>query len=173
MVEQLLKSFRLYVYAVVKLLIDPKLFFTQLANNATFLNSFGFCFICSLFFTAANLLTGEYAKPINMGFIFFFNSISTIFISSGLSYIVMVMFFGKRASFELIFNIYAFSSGIVFLISWMSFFLWFTEPWKWWLVYTGLRNSCKFQWKSALLILLSTVIVQFFLMYSLYLAFSK
>jgi len=173
MAGQIFKSCKFYGYAVIQILIEPRRFFTELPDNTKLLNSLGFCVICSLFFALAGLLTGSYPHPIKMGMIFFFSSIFMVFISTGLSYMIMVMTIGKQSSFEQLFNVYAFSSGMVLLVSWMSFFLWFTEPWKWWLVYTGFKNTCQFSWKPAFLILLVTIVGQFFLLYSLYLAFLK
>jgi hypothetical protein len=144
----------------------------ELPKNTTLAKSLGFCLICSLFFTLANLLTATYDNPVKMGLIFFFSSMSMVLVSTGLSYMIMVMTIGKKACFAKVFSVYSFSNGMVFLVSWVSFFLWFTEPWKWWLVYTGFKNTCGFSWKSAALILIVTLIVQFCLMYSLYLAFS-
>ena len=171
MVGRVLKACQFYGYAVIQILIEPGRFFTELSNNTTFKKSLGFCVICSSFYVAASLLTGPYLNPVKMGVIFFLNSIGMVFLSAGLSYMIMVMSLGKKSSFSLIFSVYAFSSGMILLVSWMSFFLWFTEPWKWWLIYTGFKNTCRFSWKPAVLILLVTMVVQFFLMYSLFLAF--
>ncbi len=173
MIGSIIKSWQFYGYAVIQLLIEPRRFFTDLPGNTTFLKSFGFCLICSLFFVLAGLLTGSYTDPVQMGGVFFINSMGMVFISAGLSFMIMVMTLGRKVGFSLIFSIYAFSSGIVLLISWMSFFFWFTEPWKWWLVFTGLKHAGRFSWKPALLVLILTMIIQFAFMYSLYLAFYK
>lgn len=173
MVGRVLKSCQFYGYAVIQILIEPRRFFTELSNNTTGLKSLGFCLLCSIFYVAASLLTGIYPNPVKMGFIFFLNSVGMVFLSAALSYMIMVMTLGKKVGFDLFFSIHAFASGVVLLASWMSFFLWFTEPWKWWLVYTGFKNTCGFSWKPALLILLVTMVVQFFLIYSLYLAFYR
>ncbi|MBU1344361.1 MAG: hypothetical protein KKE44_26000 [Proteobacteria bacterium] len=173
MVGNVLKSCQFYGYAVIQILIEPRRFFTELPNNTTGVKSLGFCMICSIFFAMANLFTGNYPSPVKMGSIFFFSSVGMVFISAGLSYMIMVMTIGKKSRFEVLFGVYAFSSGMVLLVSWMSFFLWFTEPWKWWLVYTGLKNTSRLAFKPAVLILLLTIMVQFLLLYSLYLAFLK
>lgn len=167
------KSCQFYGYALIQLLIEPRQFFSELPDRATLGKAFGFCVLCSLVFVSASLLTGGYSNPVKMGGIFFFNSVGMVFISSGLSYMIMVMTLGKRAGFNILFSIHAFSAGVTLIVSWMSFFFWFTEPWKWWLVYTGYKNTCNFSRKSALVILVITMVVQFFFVYSLYLAFYK
>lgn len=169
----ILKSCQFYGYAVIQILIEPRRFFAELSDNATLLKSLGFCVICSLFYVTASMLTGTYTSPIKMGGVFFLNSVGMVFIPAGLSYIIIVMTQKKKSKFSLLFSVCAFSSGITLLLSWMSMFLWFTEPWKWWLIYTGLKNSCKIPWKSALVILMLTMIIEFFFLYSLYLAFYK
>ena len=173
MVEYILKTYQFYGYVLIQILIEPRQFFTELSDKTTLGKSLGFCVLCSVFFVSASLLTGGYSSPVRMGFVFFFNSVGMVFISSALSYMIMVMILGKKAGFKLLFGVHAFSAGVTLLVSWMPFFFWFTEPWKWWLVYTGYKNTCKFSWKPALLILLITMVVQFFFVYSLYLAFYK
>ncbi|MBU0973528.1 MAG: hypothetical protein KKC20_23005 [Proteobacteria bacterium] len=173
MFEQVKQSFQFYGYAVIQILIEPRRFFTELSGKTTMIRSLGFCLLCSIFFVSASLLTGGYPNPVKMGLIFLFNSMGMVFISAGLSYMVMVMTLGRKVDFGMIFSVFAFSSGIVLLMSWMSFFFWFTEPWKWWLVYTGFKQSCNFSWKAALLNLVLTMTIQFFFLYSLYLAFYR
>ena len=78
---------------MIQILIEPRLFFTELAEKKTLGKSLGFCVLCSLFFVSASLLTGGYDSPVKMGFIFFFNSVGMVFLSSGLSYMIMVVQF--------------------------------------------------------------------------------
>jgi hypothetical protein len=173
MVGHLFKACKFYGYAVIQILIEPRQFFSELPGTTTLLKSLGFCVICSIFYVISSLLTGAHLNPVNMGAVLFLNNLGMICISATLGYIIMVITVGKKVRFNLLFSVNAFSSGVVLLFSWVSVFMWFTEPWKWWLVYTGFKNSCGFSWKSALLILILTMIVQSFLIYSLYLAFYK
>ncbi|MCK5695696.1 MAG: hypothetical protein KAH62_03695 [Desulfobacula sp.] len=173
MLESTLKTWRFYSYSLIQLLIEPGLFFKELAEKTTLRRTLGFMVICCGFFAGANLLTGAYSKPVwIMAGVFFVNAAGMIIISSLLGFTAMVLIFGKRSSFSIIFSLYAFSSGVTFFMSWLPFLLWFTEPWKWWLIYTGFKNTCGFTWKQAVVILLVSVPVQFFLMYSAIIAFS-
>jgi Yip1-like protein len=162
MIGNVLKSCQFYGYAVIQILIEPRRFFTELPKNATMAKSLGFCVICSLFYTAASLLTGTYPSPIKMGGVFFINNVAMVFLPAGLSYMILVMIRKKKSRFPLLFSVCAFSSGITLLVSWMSMFLWFTEPWKWWLIYTGFKNTCGIPWKASLVILVLTMIIEFF-----------
>ena len=39
------------------------------------------------------------------------------------------------------------------LVSWLPFFVWLTEPWKWWLIGRGMTQALGFRWTQALLII--------------------
>lgn len=172
MLESSLKAWQFYSYSLIQLLIEPGQFFKDLPDKATLRKTLGFMVICCAFFTIASLLTGAYSRPAwVMGIIFFANASGMILISSVLGYVSMAMILGKRTSFFIIFSLYAFSSGVTLFISWLPFFLWFSEPWKWWLIYTGFKNTCMLTWKQVLLILLVSMTIQFFLIYSAVMAF--
>jgi hypothetical protein len=66
---------------------------------------------------------------------------------------VMVMFLGRSVTFKRLFSIYAFSSGLTLLAAWIPFFIWFTEPWKWWLIGTGMARSCGFRSRQIIMII--------------------
>jgi len=167
MLESTIKSGQFYAYSLIQLLIEPGVFFKELAEKTTLRKALGFMVICSVFFAIASLLTGAYSKSVwIMGVIFFVNAAGMILMSSLLGYTAMVIILGKRTSFPIIFSLYAFSSGVTLFISWLPFFLWFTEPWKWWLIYTGFKNTCGLKWNQALLILVISMTIQFFLIYS-------
>lgn len=120
MVVRFIKAFQFYGYSVIQILIEPKQFFTELSNNTTVAKSLGFCVFCTIFYVIARLLTGSYQHPVQMGLIFFFNSVGMVFISAFLGYMIMVMTQGKKSSFKMFFGIQAFSSGVVMMVSWVS-----------------------------------------------------
>ncbi len=172
MLEPTLKIWQFYSYSLIQLLIEPGQFFKELTEKTTLKRALGFMVLCCCFFAMASLLTGAYSRPAwIMAIIFFANASGMMLISSLLGYMAMVMILGKRTSFSIIFSLYVFSSGVTLFMSWLPFFLWFTEPWKWWLIYTGFKNTCGLTWKQALLILVVSMTVQFFLIYSAVIAF--
>ncbi len=83
-------------------------------------------------------------QPVILGGIFFINAMGMAFIAAGLGYMVMTMIMGKRVTFIRFFSIYALSSGVILLVSWLPFIFWITEPWKWWLIGTGMIKNCDF-----------------------------
>jgi hypothetical protein len=174
MVTAALKAGRFHAYALIQLLIEPALFFKELVEKTRPRRAVEFMVICCLFYALASLLTGAYSHPVRiMAPIFFFNAAGMILMSSTLGYLAMVMIAGKKVSFAVVFSIYAFSSGVTLFLSWLPFLVWITEPWKWWLIYTGLKNTCNLSWKKSIVIVALSIIVLFFLVYSAHLAFVK
>jgi hypothetical protein len=174
MITHALQAGRFYAYALIQLLIEPGLFFRELVENNRPRRAVEFMVICCLFYTLASLLTGAYSQPVViMAPIFFINAAGMIMISSTLGYLAMVMIAGKKASFGIVFSIYAFSSGVTLFLSWLPFLIWITEPWKWWLICTGLKHTCHLSWKKSIVIVALSTIVLFFLVYSAHLALFK
>lgn len=172
MVTAAVKAGRFYAYALIQVLIEPGLFFKSLVEKTRPRRAVEFMVLCSLFYAMASLLTGAYSQPIwIMAPIFFINAAGMILISSVLGYMAMVMIAGKKAPFSIVFSIYAFSSGVTLFLSWLPFLVWITEPWKWWLICTGLKHACHLSWKKSIVIVALSTIVLFFLVYSAHLAF--
>ena len=146
-------TFGYYFYAVTKMLGEPRRFFSRLAPDSGFGPVFGFLLVSSLFFAAAGLITAMPPDPLLWGCILLVNALGMTFIAAGLGYMTMVMFFGRKATFIRLFSVYALASGVTLLASWMPFFIWLTEPWKWWLVGTGLVRACGLKISQALLII--------------------
>ena len=174
MVTAAIEAGRFYAYALIQLLIEPGLFFRELVEKTRPRRAAEFMVICCMFYTLASLLTGAYSQPVRiMAPIFFINAAGMILISSVLGHMAMVMIAGKKASFGIVFSIYAFSSGVTLFLSWLPFLIWITEPWKWWLICTGLKHTCHLSWKKSIVIVALSTIVLFFLVYSAHLAVFK
>ena len=174
MVTAAIEAGRFYAYALIQLLIEPGLFFREFVEKTRPRRAAEFMVICCLFYSLASLLTGAYSQPVRiMAPIFFINAAGMILISSVLGYMAMVMIARKKTSFGIVFSIYAFSSGVTLFLSWLPFLIWITEPWKWWLICTGLKHTCHLSWKKSIVIVALSTIVLFFLVYSAHLALLK
>ena len=173
MIVKIFKTFQFYSYALIQILIEPKRFFTELPENTSMAKSLGFLVLFGIFYTGASLLIGNYDDPAGMAVIFFLSGVGMAFVSACVSYVIMVMTIGRKTGFEMIFSVHAYSSWIFLLVSWVSFFFWFTELWKWWLVYAGFRNAGRISGGPAILILLVTMTVHFFLFFYLYPVFFR
>lgn len=162
-----LSALKFYSQGVIRLLIEPVLFFADLPEAHTLGRALGFTALCAGFYAGAGLLTGPGPQsPPVMALIYFINAAGMVLISAITGFCTMVMINGKSRGFSLVFGLYAYASGITMLISWLPFMLWFTEPWKYWLVYTGFRQSCSLPKSRAITVLLISVPVQWCLMYS-------
>jgi hypothetical protein len=148
-------NFHFYFKTLTRVLGEPRKFFSELPNEVNWNQSLGFLGISSLFFAAASVIGAIVVSPnpLLMGLIFFINAIGMTFISAGLGYIVMVMSMGKRMSFGKFFSVYAFSSGVTLLASWVPFFTFLTEPWKWWLIGTGMTRGFEFKLSQTLMVI--------------------
>ncbi len=173
MVHHTLTTCRFYTDSLLALLIAPRRFFTELIDRSTACQAIGFLAICSLFSSWATLWTGVLDPPVKMGLILFSNAMGMTILSLMLSWMTMVMLMGKCVPFKKLFSVYAYASGITLLASWVPGFLWFTQGWKWWLVYTGFKSTCGFTGRQALLILILSLSMQFLFLYSLYIAFFR
>ena len=153
-------SFRFYFHVLSKMLGEPRSFFSELPVDIGFIKPLGFLIVSSIFFTGASVVSSMPSNPISLGSIFFINAVGMVLIASCLGYMVMVMFLGRAVTFKKFFSIYAFSSGITLLAAWIPFFIWITEPWKWWLIGTGMARACGFRsWQIIMIIGLSLAIM--------------
>ncbi len=159
-------SMGFYLRTVTRLLSEPKKFFSDCAGTTTFNQSLSFLVISSLFFTAATLMSNMYIRPVMMGVIFFVNAVSMAFIAAAFGYVAMTMLMGRKVPFVRFFSIYAFASGITLLASWVPFLMYLTEPWKWWLIGTGMTRGCGFRLSQALMIIGVSMGVMFLLFWS-------
>ncbi|WDP87441.1 MAG: hypothetical protein HUN05_21830 [Desulfobacter sp.] len=160
-------TLKFYARGIIELLIEPRFFFTTLPEKNTLAKALGFLGLSSLFFAGASLLTGASSgNPVVMGLIYFANASGMVCIGSVIGYAAMVMMFGKKASFCLVFSLYVYASGITLLVSWLPFLLWLTELWKYWLIFSGFRRGCGLSKRQALEVLVVSLPIQWCLIYS-------
>ena len=116
-----------YFQTLTKILGQPRRFFSELSPDMGIKKPLGFLVVSSLFFSGASLVNNMPPQPVMLGGIFFINAMGMAFIAGGLGYMVMTMIMGQRVTFTRFFSIYALSSGVTLLASWIPFF-WITEP---------------------------------------------
>jgi len=157
-----------YLNASGQLLKSPGAFFDNFRDaGAGAGTAVRFLAMAGLLHTAAGLMVARPVQPLVFAAITFANAMGMVLFSGIVGYIVMGMFLGRKIPFPRLFSVYAFASGTTLLFSWIPFFLWLTEPWKWWLVYTGLTKGCGFPKKEGLLMVLLSVCVMLTFFYSL------
>lgn len=138
-----------YVQAVFGILGRPRKFFNELPLTIGMKESLIFLVMSALFFCAASLMNTRQHTFYLMGGIYLFNAVGMVFIMAGLGYLVMTLSIGKKVPFARLFSIYAICSGVTLLVAWVPYFILFTEPWKWYLIGTGLTKGCGLKIKEA------------------------
>ena len=171
----ILNALKFYSHALIQLLIEPAVFFRSLPENNTPARVWGFLGCGACFFAVASLLTGVSlpGPPAVMALVFAANAAGMVIIGAVIGYAAMVMMFGRKGCFFLVFGIYVFASGITWLVSWLPFMLLFTEPWRWWLTMKGFCFACGLSGRQAAGVVLVSVPVQWCLVYSAMQAFIR
>lgn len=134
------------------MLREPGTYFKELPHEMGLKQPLGFLVVSSVFFMGASLVRTLPLNPIFWGAVFLINATGMVFIAAGLGYMVMAIIMGKRVTFKRFLSIYAFSSGVTLLASWVPLFFWLTEPWKWWLIGIGMVKSFGFKLPQVFLI---------------------
>lgn len=146
-------SLGFYVQTVFSIMGHPRRFFSELPQSGSMTQALGFLILSAVFFSFARLMSTDLQNFFVAGGIHIFNAVGMVFILAGLGYVVMTLSVGRKVRFARWFSIYALSAGVTLLISWVPYVVIFTEPWKWWLIGTGITKGCGLTLKEALLIM--------------------
>jgi hypothetical protein len=146
-------SVHFYVQAVFGILGHPRKFFSELPLTIGMKESLIFLVMSVLFFCTASLITIRIQSFYLIGAIYLFNAVGMVFIMAALGYLVMILSIGKKVPFGRLFSVYALCSGVTLLVSWVPYFVVFTEPWKWYLTGAGLMKGCGLKIKESVLII--------------------
>ena len=143
-----------YFTTLTRSLSGPRHFFSQLPQDMGLKKPFAYLLISSIFFSAASALTTLTGSPLICISLYLTNAIGMTCIAAGLGFVMIFALKGGRyVAFHRIFSIYAISSGTTLLAAWIPCFLIFTEPWKWWLIGTGLTKTCRLSFTQAVLVI--------------------
>ena len=146
-------SLHFYAQTVVGLLGQPRKFFAALPESVGPMQTLAFLIVSATFSTIAGLLNMRVGNVCLMGAIYLFNALGMVLVMAGLGYLVMALCVGKSVPFKRLFSIYALSAGVTLLLAWIPYFTVITEPWKWYLIWNGLTQSCGLKPKETLLII--------------------
>ena len=161
-------SMHFYIQAVFGILGRPRKFFSELPPATGMLQPLGFLVLSAVFFCAASLMNIVRLDSLFLtGGIYLFNAVGMVFIMAGLSYLVMTLSIGPKVTFARLFSIYALCSGVTLLVSWVPYLVVFTEPWKWYLIGTGLTKGCGLKLKEAMLMIVLSLTVWILFYWSL------
>ncbi|MBL0715426.1 MAG: hypothetical protein JJV98_17190 [Desulfosarcina sp.] len=157
-------TWRYYFQVIAQLLGQPRAFFSLLPVDLGMKRPLLVLIVSSIVFAVAGIVSRMPADPVIWGGVLFVNALGMVLITAGAGFAVMVMTMGKRVAFARFFSIYALSSGVALLVSWIPFTVWIAEPYKWWLIGTGMTRSLGFKRSQAVLIIAASIsgVVLFF-----------
>jgi len=156
----MIRFFRTYYFKpLTRVLQDPRTFFNELNadDKKGYIKAFGFVVVSSAISALAGTLVSGKINPLMLYAIIFTNAFGMVLISMGTGYIFMRIITGKPIHAVPFFSVYAFSFGTTLLLSWIPYSMWVIEPWKWWLIGTGLIRGCGLPLRQTLAIILVSI----------------
>ncbi len=166
-------TIKCYINTLSKILKKPGKFFSETPEDLKIKYPFVFLIISCIISSSSILLTQTQDNSFLETGIYFINSIGMVFIAAGFSYILTTMFMKKQITFSRFFSVYAFSTGITVLVSWIPFCIWMVEPWKWWLIGTGMIKNFGFKKSHTIILLASSILILALFFLSLLLALNS
>lgn len=149
-------SLKAYSRAFSGMLTHPRRFFAELPESAA-PQALVFLIVCA---AAHSIASPIYTGPSNyfvVSGISLANAFGMALLMAGIGYVLARISGGVRVRFDKLFSVYAYSSGITLLVSWVPSLLVLTEIWKWWLVGTGLTNGLGFKWYRVFAIIVCSI----------------
>lgn len=157
---------KFYLATLISLLKEPGRYFQALPQTMGYKKPLGFLFISGLVSTLAALAANGSPHPVMEGGIYFLNATGMALVASGFGFMIMTMFMKQRVGFSRFFSIYALATGTTVLVSWLPWCVWMAEPWKWWLIGTGMTQNFGFRPRHAAALILSSILVMMVFFYS-------
>lgn len=148
-----------YAMTLTRILGEPRRFFRDDWQGGDLMGSIGFLLVCCIFNAGAGLTRTFPPQPAVTMAILFLNALGMACLTAVIAFTVSTLFFGRRAAFRQIAGITSLCFGVTLLASWIPFFIWMTEPWKWWLIAVGLVHGCRFKWWQAIVICGVTLLI--------------
>ena len=154
-----------YLQTTTRLLSSPIKFFAEMPAGETYRRAASYLMISAIFYTTVSYAY-FFNQSLAVGAILLVNALAMPFVTGFLAYIFCTMFYGKKISLPKMFSIFAYSSGVVMVISWIPALVWVTEPWRAILAFIGLVKAGELRWHQAVLVLLFTVVALLILVWS-------
>ncbi|MCK5311856.1 MAG: hypothetical protein KAJ62_07095 [Desulfobacteraceae bacterium] len=151
---------KFYFSTLNRLLKEPGKFFKELPEDTGIKFPLSFLLVSCVISTIVGLtLQWPGSSPVLIGGIYFFNALGMVFVAAFFTFLIMAMFMKNKVTFTRCFAVYAFATGLTVLVAGIPLFIWLTEPWKWWLIGTGMINNFKYRTIHVVLLLIATIIV--------------
>lgn len=148
-----------YSQTVRGILGHPRKFFGDLPDSVGLARAAGFLTVSAIVHCAAALIYTAPSNYLVMGGTLVANAIGMVFLLTGLGYTIVSVTSKSMVRFDRLFRIYALSSGVTLLISWVPVLVVYTEIWKWWLIGTGMTYGLGFKWYRAVAIVGFSIVI--------------
>lgn len=141
--ESVQQTFRQYYFSTQsRMLKEPGRVFDEMLPEQGAKRPLGVLLASSTIYALSSMLIGQPEAPIAAAAVLFVNAIGMALIAAAVGYGLVALFTSRSVPFNTLLPIYALSSGITLLVAWLPYSVWLTEPWKWWLIGTGLTRGC-------------------------------
>jgi hypothetical protein len=155
-----------YIDTLTALLIRPSRFFATAFQEVSAIQSLIVLTLSSIFFAATGTLIRPESASLTTGLILFVNAVGMAVLGSAAGYLAIAATGPRRYAFGQLFSIFSLSSGAVLLIAWVPLAFFITEPWKWWLIGTGMVNGLGMSKTRAAITMLFTFAAMVLLVYA-------
>ncbi|WP_419786844.1 YIP1 family protein [Pseudodesulfovibrio sp.] len=153
---------REYFEVLINIMRSPARFFEGVAQEEGMRRSLIFLMISGLFYCSASM-TYFFENSVTMGVIMMLNAVFMPAFGAALTFILLGMTGTEKVPFAKVFNIYAYASGTVMVISWIPGLAIIMEPVRALLVGVGLVKASGIgKFKAALVILITAFLILLF-----------
>lgn len=132
-----------YLHTWIQLIKAPRKFFSAGRDLPCTPSPVAFLAVSSIISALSAMLLGHQSPNLIRGAILALNGFGMATLAAVFAYGAAVPVVGAGIPFGRLFGIFAHSSGVTLLFSWNPALVLFTEPWRWWLVWTGMRQTCE------------------------------
>ncbi len=136
---------------------EPHHVFNEILSEQGVKRPLGALLASSTIYALACMLISQPRIPIYHAAVLFVNAMGMVYIATAVGYGLIAVITGRIMPFTKLLPIYALSSGVTLLVAWLPYSVWFTEPWKWWLIGTGLAGGCALKKGQIIVIILGSI----------------
>lgn len=141
---------------VTAMMMRPGAFFEDRLNQVTTGQAWRILLMSAVFFSAASALVNPAAARIGTFTISLVNAIGMAVLGTGIAHLALIAITGKRFALARLWPIFSLSASVVLVLAWIPAAIFFTEPWRWWLIGTGLVRGLGLSKARATMVVLAT-----------------
>jgi hypothetical protein len=139
------------------LLREPRRFFSGRFHALSAKAALTALLMSGAFGALAGVVTRMSPRPFVLGGILLINAVGTAVIAAVVGYTATVLITREKMAFRRVFGVFALSSAVILLFSWVPHLIVVTEPWRWLLIGFGLRHACGLKIWQTLAVVIVTV----------------